>query len=371
MESIRPLNSIYIHIPFCKSKCHYCNFISFTGKENSIQKYFAALEKEITASLNSFKNKKFDTVYLGGGTPSLIDVNYYEKMLSGINLSDSPEVTIEINPGTVSLEYLKSLGQAGFNRLSVGVQSFNNKILKNLNRLHTAEEAVNTVKSAKKAGFENISIDLIYGLPGQAVSIWEDTISQAISLDVNHISAYGLKIEEGTKFFDNPPENLPDEELASHMYLKTVEIFDKNDFEHYEISNFAKKGYESKHNLAYWRNQEYFGFGLAAHGYVNGVRYSNKTDFDDYINNPLIKKSENRLTTQEMIEEAIFLGLRLRQGIDVLEFKELYSVDLTNKYKGIIDKYTALGLMTFSDNKLKLTIQGILLSNNILADFLN
>ncbi len=371
MAIIRPLESIYIHIPFCKSKCHYCNFISFADKNCRIKDYFAALEKEISFKLREFPDKKFKTVYIGGGTPSLIDSVFYEKLLSMLNLSDSPELTIEINPGTVSSESLKTLRKIGFNRLSAGVQCFDNDVLKSLNRPHTASEAIIAVKEAKEAGFENISIDLIYGLPGQSLLDWERNLFKAVELDVNHISAYGLKIEENTEFFRNPPLNIPDEDITSQMYLKTVEILGKNGFEHYEISNFAQKGFESRHNLAYWKNCGYFGFGLAAHGYVNGIRYSNKTDLEDYIKNPFEIDSQKELSANEIREEAIFLGLRLGQGLDIAEFQRNYSIDLIEKYRNIIEKYTDLKLMEFDGKRFKLTPQGMLLSNNILSEFLD
>ncbi len=364
------LNSIYIHIPFCESKCHYCNFISYTGKESCIKEYFNALNKEISHFLNYISNKEFKTVYIGGGTPSLIDGFFYAELLSGINLSENAEISIEANPGAVPHDYLQNLRDAGFNRISLGVQSFNNEILKRLNRLHTSEEAVKTVDNAKRAGFSNISIDLIYGLPGQGLSDWANTLHRALELDINHISTYGLKIEEDTKFYRNPPENLPDEDLCAEMYLRGIEILEKNGFEHYEISNFARAGFRSRHNLAYWNNEEYLGIGAAAHGYINAERYSNKTDLEDYIKNPLEKQKKKKLTPQQILEEKIFLGLRLRSGIDLEEPGKFYRVNLLEKYKKIIEKYTELNLMGFRKNKLYLTRQGVLLSNDILADFL-
>ncbi len=366
----RPLNSIYIHIPFCQSKCHYCNFTSFTGKKSCIEDYFKALNIDTSCYLKNTLGKKFKTLYIGGGTPSLVESFLYENLLSGINLSDNAEVTIEANPGTVSAQYLKTLRKIGFNRISLGVQCFDNGTLKLLNRLHSAQEAIEAVDYAKKSGFDNISIDLIYGLPGQKLFDWEKTLYQAIDLDVNHISAYGLKIEENTEFFNNLPDELPDEDLNAQMYLRGVEILEQNGFEHYEISNFAKPGFSSAHNLAYWNNDEYLGFGVAAHGYVNGERYCNKTVLESYMENPLEKKTQRKLTADEVLEEAIFLGLRLRNGIDPDEMEKKYSVNLFDRYKHIIEKYKNLGLMDFRGSRLQLTIQGVLLSNDIFADFL-
>lgn len=365
-----PLNSIYIHIPFCKTKCNYCNFISYTNKFSLIKEYFDALECELSFYLKKFPGKNYKTIYIGGGTPSLIDACFYKKLLKTINPGDNTEITMEVNPGAVSAEYLKSIKGIGINRLSIGLQCFEDEILKRLNRLHSSKAGAKTVKDAKNAGFKNISIDLIYGLPGQTIESWEKTLYQAINLDIEHISAYGLKIEENTEFYKNPPENLPDEEINARMHLKTIEILEEKGFNQYEISNFSKQGFESKHNLAYWNNEEYLGIGAAAHGYINGTRYSNKEKLENYINNPLEKKEEKKLTEKEKIEEEVFLGLRLRKGIDLKKLNKKYSIKFFEKYEKTIQKYIKHGLMEFNGNKLKLTPEGALLSNNILADFL-
>ena len=367
--------NIYIHIPFCKSKCHYCNFISFPKKDEITEPYFSALKQEIKFYLNKYPDIKPETVYIGGGTPSVVDFNYYRDLFNVLSdltgLNKNTEITMEINPGTVDLNYLKNIKSLGINRLSIGVQSFDNKILKLINRIHSAEEAINTVKTAQTAGFNNISIDLIYGLPGQTPENWENTLNKALSLEINHISTYGLKIEENTEFFLNPPPNLPDEDMQSEIYLKTIEILEHNRFMQYEISNFAKPGFKSKHNLCYWKNQEYFGLGLSAHGYLDGIRYSNTENLEDYIKNPTKPATENKVSEKEKIEEAVFLGLRLTAGINTEEFKIKYNFDIYNKYKNIIEKYTGYDFMTYENNNLKLTRKGILLSNSILADFLD
>lgn len=366
----RPLKSIYIHMPFCKSKCNYCGFVSYSGKESLIEAYFEALHKGIAAKMGGFESNNIETLYVGGGTPSVIDHAYYEQLLSAITPPPGAEITMEVNPGTVSYEYLKNLRHAGFNRLSIGVQSLDNKTLKGLGRIHTAQESLTTIKEAQHAGFENISIDLMYGLPEQTLKNWEETALKALELDVNHISTYCLKIEEGTRFFRNPPDNLPDEDATSEMFLKTSKILSENGFEHYEISNYAKKGCESRHNLAYWRNQEYFGFGAGAHGYVNGVRYSNNPNLEEYIANPLQPASQNTLSNEEIIEEGIFLGLRLAKGIDIAQFREEYGIDIPSKYVPVIEKYVSCGLMEFKNDMLRLTTSGMLVSNTIMAEFL-
>lgn len=369
----RPPN-LYIHIPFCVSKCHYCNFISFSGKNELVEPYFDALKKEIEVSFKKYNDIELETIYIGGGTPSVVDFSFYKDVFNLLSrltsLSPNAEITMEINPGTVNFEYLKNIRDIGINRLSIGVQSFDYKTLKTINRIHSAEEAIETLKTAQKAGFKNINIDLIYGLPEQTLESWEKTLNQALGLGINHISTYGLKIEEGTEFSRHLPKNLPDDEMQSQIYLKTIEILENNGFNHYEISNLAKKGFESRHNLCYWKNREYFGLGLSAHGYLDGVRYSNTENLDEYLINPTKRAFENLISDSERIEEAIFLGLRLTEGINTEKFKINYGVDIRQKYSKIIEKYIDYGFMACESHNLRLTKQGILLSNSILADFL-
>ncbi|MDD3012865.1 MAG: radical SAM family heme chaperone HemW [Candidatus Gastranaerophilales bacterium] len=370
----KPLNSLYLHVPFCKDRCFYCSFVSLVDKNNYKENYINAVLAEMDEVLNSHKSQKLDSIYIGGGTPSLLEIKYFELIFSRINslsnISKDAEITIEVNPGTIDADYLKSLKSLGINRLSIGIQSFNDDILKSINRIHNKNEAAEAVNMAKNAGFDNISIDLIYGLPGQNLNIWEDTLNQAIKLDIQHISTYGLKIEEGTVFAEKTPPNLPDEDMSVEMYLKTIGILKKNNFEHYEISNFAKSNRESKHNLAYWHNEEYFGFGLGAHGYTDGIRYSNTCSIEKYIENPFEKASEHKVTIQEAIEEGIFLGLRLTKGIDVNKFNSEYRINLMEKYESVINKYINLGFMDIKEGYLRLTTEGILISNTILAEFI-
>ncbi len=365
--------NLYIHIPFCISKCHYCDFVSFTGKDEFIEPYFAALKKEIEFYAAKY-NKEIETIYIGGGTPSVVEYFYYSDLFSFLKnlifISKNAEITMEINPGTVNQEYLKNIKNLGVNRLSIGIQSFDDEILSKINRIHSGKEAIETIKTAQKAGFENISIDLIYGLPEQDLINWQKTLKQALSLDITHISTYGLKIEKNTEFSRCKPKNLPDDEMQNQMYLKTIEILEENGFTQYEISNFSKKGRESKHNLCYWKNQEYFGFGVSAHGYLNGTRYSNTENLEKYLANPIKNVSENKISEQEKIEEAIFLGLRLREGLNTAEFEKTYGINLYQKYSKIIEKYISYSFMTYENNNLKLTLQGILLSNTIFADFI-
>lgn len=366
--------NLYIHIPFCASKCHYCSFISFSGKNELIAPYFSALKKEIKFYSEKFPDVELETIYIGGGTPSVADFCYYREIFgilsNSFKISKNAEITMEINPGTVNLAYLKNIRALGINRLSIGVQSFDDRLLKSINRIYTSGEAEETVKISKEADFENISMDLIYGLPEQTFENWEETLKRAVGLDIQHISAYGLKIEENTEFFRNLPKNLPDEEVQSEMYLRTSEFLEENGFICYEISNYAGKGFESRHNLCYWKNQEYFGLGLSAHGYLNGVRYSNSENLEEYLKSPLKCSSEKSVSDLERIEEGIFLGLRLTEGINTDDFLAQYGVDISKKYSKIIEKYVSYGFMEYGNSTLKLTSQGVLLSNSILAEFL-
>lgn len=366
--------SIYIHIPFCLDKCHYCAFVSFKDKLSLCKSCFDALIKEINEIKNSTISK-IKTIYIGGGTPSIIDIKHYERLFDTIyskfDIDSNAEITFEINPATVNVDYLRALKSLGINRLSVGAQSFDERILKLINRKHSSEEIVEAIENSKKAGFENISLDLIYGLPEQTLPIVLQDLNKAVSLDIKHISVYGLKIEENTRFFKQVPENLPDEDLCADMYLKIIEKLEDFGFKHYEISNFAQKGFESKHNVNYWKNNQYYGFGVAAHGYVDEVRYSNSESIEEYIENPCSRAFSQELKSKEKIEEAIFLGLRMTSGIDLKSFKDRYDFDIVKNYSAVIKKYTELELLEIKEARLKLTIKGLLLSNVVMAEFLS
>ncbi len=370
----RPLESIYIHIPFCKEKCHYCAFVSYANRESFFDDYIEALTFEVSKSLETHRSIDIKTIYIGGGTPSLLNTKYYEKILEVISqfitINTQAEITIEINPGTVDLDYLRSLNSIGINRLSVGVQSFDQRILDYINRKHNVKDVYNAINYARQSDFENISIDLMYGLPYQSMKIWQESLLNAFRLDIDHISTYGLKIEEDTKFYKQRPKKLPEEDINAKMYLECRNYLMQNGFDHYEISNFAKSGFESKHNLSYWQNKEYFGFGASAHGYVNQARYSNQTSLEDYIKNPLKKEFSEGLGSEDIIKDAIILGLRTAKGLNLDEFKTDYDFDLIKNYKTVINKYIDYKLLTMENNCLKLSSEGLLLSNNVLSEFL-
>ena len=357
----------YIHIPFCIRKCKYCSFVSGKDIKNKEQ-YINALIYEIR---NKYNQEKLKTIYIGGGTPSLLETDDINKILSEFKYEKTAEITLEANPETVSLNKFIEYKNMGINRISLGVQTFNDHLLKLIGRKHTNKDIYSAIDTIKSSGFDNYSIDLIYGLPEQSLSMFEEDLKQAVNISPKHISTYGLKIEEGSFFYDNMPNNIPDNDVQAEMYLLLSKILKENGFNHYEISNFAREGYESKHNCAYWLNKEYYGFGLNASGYERNMRYKNISALNEYLKNPLIHEEEIILTEQETYENEIFLALRLNKGLDIQAFNKKYKLDFIKKYKNIIDKYEKLKLINSDTNHISLTEQGFLLSNEIMSEFLN
>ena len=357
----------YIHIPFCLRKCKYCDFVS--GKDiNNKEIYLEALLSEIKVT---YKNDFLKTLYLGGGTPSLLSADEIKLIYDCFKLEENAEITLEANPETVELEKFIGYKKVGINRISLGVQSFDNNLLQLIGRNHREETILSAIETIKKAGFKNISIDLIYGLPTQTIEIFKLDLEKAKNLDIQHISTYGLKIEENSFFGKNPPSKLPNDESQAQMFLYLCEFLKENDFEHYEISNFAKKNHFSQHNCAYWKNKEYYGFGLNASGYIENVRYKNNSDFDKYITNPTQREEEDFIPIDEKLENEIFLALRLQEGINIKDINAKYNIDFEKKYKKIIEKYSQLNLLEIDNNHCQLTEKGILLSNDIMSEFLD
>ncbi len=365
--------SAYIHIPFCKSKCKYCSFVSYPDILHTLQdKYTDTLLKEIDCF---YRGEILKTIYFGGGTPSLLEPEYLSKVLNNLDYDDNTEITLEINPETVDFKKLCAFKQAGFNRVSIGIQTFDDGILKYIGRIHSSDRAKLTVKNAFAAGFDNVSADFIYGLPEQTLASFVNDLETAVSLGVTHISLYGLKIEEGCFFYINRPNNITDDDMQADMYLAAIETLKKSGFEHYEISNFAKqsedKRYESKHNLNYWDANAYYGFGAAAHGYCKekSLRYSNWSNLDEYINNYKNKAAQIILTKQQQLEEKIFLGFRKGCGVDVKQINSEFNIDFDKNYKCVLKKYMESGHLCKTKCGYKLSDEGFLLSNIILADF--
>ena len=363
--------NVYIHIPFCKSKCHYCSFVSYTNLELK-REYLKALGFEINSL---YANEPLDTLYFGGGTPSLLEYQEFESLINYFKITSSTEITAELNPdgmasNGLSFEYLHNLRKVGINRISLGAQTFDDNILKLINRRHNSEQIIMGVKNAQDAEFDNISLDFIYGLPNQTTEMFLEDLNIAVNLGITHISLYGLSIEDGCYFYKNPPKNIADDDKQADMYLSAIKLLASNGFEHYEISNFCKNNYESKHNLNYWNNAQYYGFGVGAHGYLNGIRYGNKIIIKDYIKNPMERNEERIETEQDKLEEEIFLGLRKMSGIDTNIINSKYGIDFEEKYDNIIRKYENLKLIEKTNIGYKLTQEGILVSNTIFAEFL-
>lgn len=361
------VKSAYIHIPFCKSKCHYCSFISYCNLDSE-KDYLKSLAKEI---IYFYENEPLNTLYFGGGTPSLLSVAELENIIRIFRFVDNPEITVELNPEDVCYDYMRGLYDLGVNRISVGVQSFDDIILKTINRRHNSEKAVSAIETIKSCGFGNVSLDLIYGLPNQTPEMFYSDLDNAINLGIQHISLYGLKIEENSYFYNHLPKDLPDDDAQADMYIGAVELLKKAGFEHYEVSNFSLSGYNSRHNLTYWNNEEYYGFGVAAHGYKGGVRYGNKCTIEDYLSNPTEKAATKLISAKEELEEEIFLGLRKMKGIEIEEINNKFNINFEEKYCDILKKYEGLNLLKKTKSGYAFTLQGVLVSNVILADFID
>lgn len=360
------VKNVYIHIPFCRQKCKYCSFISFPKIELK-DKYINALITEIR---NFYKKETLNTLYFGGGTPSLLEIKDFQKILEIFNITKYTEITTELNPENLTLEYLVNLKRLGINRLSFGCQTFDNEILKTIGRKHTSNDVESAVKNAQKAGFENISLDFIYGLPNQSIESFSQDLEHAVSLGIQHISLYGLKIDEGCYFYNYMPDNLPDDDMQADMYSKAIEIMKKHHFVHYEISNFSKEKYNSKHNLNYWDNNTYYGFGAGAHGYIENIRYSNQKSIEKYIENPIEHLTLHQVTEQEKLEEEIFLGFRKMNGINVDEINTKFNIDFCKKYAEQLKEFIDTKYLLETINGYKLSERGILISNVILSEFL-
>ena len=376
---------IYAHIPYCVKKCAYCDFVSTAvGKSaaREMKAYAAALRAEILREVPPLRVRWGDaaTVYIGGGTPTALPA----QLLTGIlqTLRDTAgipqECTVEANPGTVDADCLAQLRAAGANRLSLGVQSFDNRLLRAIGRVHTAQEARAAFRAARVAGFDNISLDLMYGLPTQTLDDLKTSVNAALTLTPEHISVYGLTVEEGTPFAAAEAQGrltLPSEETAEEMYDWLTAELPARGYARYEISNFARQGFESRHNLGYWRNIPYLGIGAAAHGYIDGVRWGNEPATEKYIRAMRAGESarvpEDTGRTQEnAMEEYAFLALRTVRGIDVTDFHRTFGVGIDEVYGAVIEKYSAQGLLRRAEHHVALTEAGMKLGNEVFAAFL-
>ena len=403
--------SLYVHIPFCKKKCLYCDFLSAPACAREREDYVKALLHEISAMAEFFTQYRVISVFFGGGTPSLLSAGQMKRILSAIRkrycLCEDAEITVECNPATADLKKMTAYRAYGINRLSIGLQSAEDKELKELGRIHNYRQFLDTFKSAREAGFANINVDIMSALPGQTYESYIHTLKSVIYLQPEHISAYSLIIEEGTPFYERYGKDvsyedvksmgyapmyplLPDEDTERKMYHDTVRLLQRAGYMRYEISNYAKKGYECRHNMTYWTGIEYLGLGLGASSYVKGCRYKNITDMNDYLCNcreisfgqkPLLCEKDGTinssltdevlvLTTQEQMEEYMFLGLRLKKGISVNRFKQQFGVPMDSVYGATIKKLKNERLLLQHGDNLYLSKKGTDIANYVMSQFI-
>ncbi|OPZ91105.1 MAG: Oxygen-independent coproporphyrinogen-III oxidase 1 [Firmicutes bacterium ADurb.Bin419] len=371
---------LYIHIPFCRSKCFYCDFNSFACRDELIPAYFNALQKEIGMYAKKLENYTIKTIFIGGGTPSAVDAQYLseisELINKELNRDKASEISIETNPGTLTYEKLLTYRNMGVNRLSIGLQAWQDNILGKLGRIHTAKEFEENFQLARKAGFRNINVDLIFGIPGQSFGEWSETMKSVAGLEPEHMSCYSLKIEEGTVFGNKleKGELVPiDDNIDREMYNFCKSHLKDKGYKHYEISNFAKPGYECRHNLVYWNEEEYVGIGAGAHSFFEGIRYNNFYDIEHYISRNFAGEipSENAevINIKERMAEFMILGLRLIDGIRMDDFKLRFGEDIYNVYGDEISKLKDRGLIVVKDGSVSLSSLGLDLANQVFMEF--
>lgn len=366
------MKGLYIHIPFCIKKCKYCDFNSFSAGCEDKDAYLDALFSE----MEKYRGEWVDTVFIGGGTPTSLSCRQLERLLENIfknfYLSKPCEFTVEANPKTLDREKLETLKKYGVNRLSIGVQSFNDNELLALGRVHTGQEAEETIRLAQKY-FDNISIDLMCAIPDQTKESFKKNLEKAFSLKTTHISCYSLILEEGTPLFDENEKGnlvLPDEDTEREIYEIAVTEMEKNGYLQYEISNFAKVGYESKHNKKYWQCDEYIGVGLSAHSYIGGVRFSNTDDFSSYINGEFSAEEKEVLSKEDQMSEFMFLGLRKTEGVSKTEFLRRFSENIEKVFEKPLLKFKKMGMIEEKDDRIYLSPKAISVSNQIMCEFI-
>ena len=372
---------IYIHIPFCRSKCQYCDFYSLGGARNreAMDKYLQAITDHIRQCAKLSPNHVVDTVYFGGGTPSFFGAEGLEKILSEImkrfTMDKSPEISLEANPDSVTTQSLSRLHRAGFNRISIGIQSDDDEMLKKLGRPHNYMQAKSAVASARRAGFTNVSVDLMYGLPGQTTEAWQHTLQTVLDLEPDHISCYGLKVEENTPLHEYYQlANLPDDDKQADMYLDACRILESRGLHQYEISNFSRSGFECRHNLKYWQGDEYLGFGPAAASDFGGKRFTVRRDLEGYIqgiseNGTILSECES-VPKKERAGEYVMLRLRTTRGIEAEEYTKSFLLPFGPLEK-LMQKYEKNGLAQKTElGRWRLTPKGFLVSNSIIVELL-
>lgn len=369
-------SSAYVHIPFCTQICYYCDFSKVFIKNQPVDAYLEHLIQET----RSYEIGKLRTLYIGGGTPTALSAQQLAYLLTELpkvmDLSEVEEFTIEANPGDLDTDKIAVLKDSQVNRVSLGVQTFDNKMLKKIGRSHQEQDIYDNIRYLKQAGFDNISIDLIYALPGQTMDQVKENVAKAIDLDIPHMSLYSLILENHTVFMNRMRRGklpLPKEELEAEMFEYIIEELEKAGFEHYEISNFSKPGFESRHNLVYWDNAEYYGLGAGASGYVDGIRYKNHGPIRHYLEAVEAGKAritEEHLTLEEKMEEELFLGLRKKTGVSKARFEEKFGVSFDQRYGPVVASLTEQGLLVPDDKQVRMTKRGLFLGDTVAEKFI-
>lgn len=369
-------SSAYVHIPFCTQICYYCDFSKVFIKNQPVDAYLEHLIQET----RSYEIGKLRTLYIGGGTPTALSAQQLAYLLTElpkvVDLSEVEEFTIEANPGDLDPDKIAVLKDSQVNRVSLGVQTFDNKMLKKIGRSHQEQDIYDNIRHLKRAGFDNISIDLIYALPGQTMDQVKENVAKAIDLDIPHMSLYSLILENHTVFMNRMRRGklpLPKEELEAEMFEYIIEELEKAGFEHYEISNFSKPGFESRHNLVYWDNAEYYGLGAGASGYVDGIRYKNHGPIRHYLEAVEAGKAritEEHLTLEEKMEEELFLGLRKKTGVSKARFEEKFGVSFDQRYGQVVASLTEQGLLVPDDKQVRMTKRGLFLGDTVAEKFI-
>ena len=369
-------SSAYVHIPFCTQICYYCDFSKVFIKNQPVDAYLEHLIQET----RSYEIGKLRTLYIGGGTPTALSAQQLAYLLTELpkvmDLSEVEEFTIEANPGDLDPDKIAVLKESQVNRVSLGVQTFDNKMLKKIGRSHQEQDIYDNIRHLKQAGFDNISIDLIYALPGQTMDQVKENVAKAINLDIPHMSLYSLILENHTVFMNRMRRGklpLPKEELEAEMFEYIIEELEKAGFEHYEISNFSKPGFESRHNLVYWDNAEYYGLGAGASGYVDGIRYKNHGPIRHYLEAVEAGKAritEEHLTLEEKMEEELFLGLRKKTGVSKARFEEKFGISFDQRYGQVVASLTEQGLLVPDDKQVRMTKRGLFLGDTVAEKFI-
>ena len=371
---------IYIHIPFCRSKCNYCHFVSIPFHEETAERYRRCILSEMHSVSSCAETEEVNSIYFGGGTPSVVPAEHISDILRAckrqFRVSEDCEISLEANPGAITAEQAAVLGRAGINRISLGAQSFVDRELSSIGRLHSSEMILQSGNQLREMGFENLNLDLLLGIPGQTRENWRYSLQKAVDLSVLHISVYMLDLDEPCKLRDLVADGLvqvPEEDLISELYLETISFLSGCGYVHYEISNFSRPGYSCRHNLKYWRREPVCGLGVGSHSFNRHSRYENRADLEGYFNSiehglsPICRR--NAIGNSQALQETLFLGLRLTDGVDWRQLQRIYGADELSRYESCLREFSAKGWVEWEDNVVRLTPEGMLLSNEIFQLF--